>query len=43
MNEFLLGVTAMGCLVAALFFVRFWRSMAAGSAIEIASAAATVR
>jgi hypothetical protein len=25
-NEFLLGVTAMGCVVAALFFVRFWRS-----------------
>ena len=26
MNEFLLGATAMGCLVVALFFVRFWRS-----------------
>ena len=26
MNEFLLGVTGMGCLVVALFFVRFWRS-----------------
>jgi hypothetical protein len=24
--DFLLGVTAMGCLVVALFFVRFWRS-----------------
>jgi len=26
MTEFLLGTTAMGCLVVALFFVRFWRA-----------------
>lgn len=26
MTNFLLGVTAMGCLVAALFFLRFWRA-----------------
>ena len=26
MSDFLFGATAMGCLVAALFFVRFWRS-----------------
>ena len=26
MAQYLLGFTAMGCLVAALFFVRFWRS-----------------
>jgi len=25
MAEFLLGATAMGCLVVALFFARFWR------------------
>lgn len=26
MSDFLLGVTTMGCLTIALFFVRFWRS-----------------
>ena len=26
MTDFLLGVTAMGCLVVAAFFVRYWRS-----------------
>ena len=26
MSDFLFGATAMGCLVAALFFLRFWRS-----------------
>ena len=26
MNDFLLGVTAMGCVVIALFFLRFWRT-----------------
>ena len=25
MTEFVLGATAMGCLVAAVFFLRFWR------------------
>src|SRR5687767_14914525 len=25
MNEFFYGVSAMGCLLAALFFVKFWR------------------
>jgi hypothetical protein len=24
-TEFILGATAMGCLVAAIFFLRFWR------------------
>ena len=26
MSDFVLGVTAMGCVVVALFFWRFWRS-----------------
>ena len=26
MSDFLLGATAMGCVVAALFFWRFWRA-----------------
>jgi hypothetical protein len=25
MQEFIMGATAMGCFVAALFFLRFWR------------------
>lgn len=26
MSEFLLGATAMGCVVVAVFFLRFWRA-----------------
>ncbi len=28
MNEFLYGATTLGCLVAGLFFLRFWRETA---------------